>query len=150
MIGSRWHGWVFTACAVLGAMTQGCGSDDTAPTQPDPAACPAGSEVAGVCAGTSQQALCSADVCTDGATCATVVTVRREQDGGKYTGSEDTRMVMLREAIANGVEYIDLEEPKIISPIIMSHRKNDRSPLLAQLVKLVREFDHWEASAGPQ
>src|SRR5215212_9526332 len=27
--------------------------------------------------------------------CATVVTVRREQDGGKYTGSEDTRLIML-------------------------------------------------------
>jgi shikimate dehydrogenase/3-dehydroquinate dehydratase type I len=42
--------------------------------------------------------------------CATVVTVRREQDGGKYTGSEETRMTMLREAIANGVEWIDLED----------------------------------------
>ncbi len=48
------------------------------------------------------------------------------------------------------VTYLDLEEPKVISPIIMSHRKNDRSPLLAQLVKLVREFDDWEAPAGPQ
>ena len=48
------------------------------------------------------------------------------------------------------VVYLDLEEPKIMSPIIMSHRKNDRSPLLAQLVKLVREFDDWEAPAGPQ
>lgn len=42
--------------------------------------------------------------------CKTVVTVRREQDGGKYTGSEDARLIMLREAIANGVEYIDLED----------------------------------------
>ncbi len=42
--------------------------------------------------------------------CATVVTVRREQDGGKYTGSEEARLIMLREAIANGVEYVDLEE----------------------------------------
>lgn len=42
--------------------------------------------------------------------CATVITVRREEDGGKYTGSEETRMTMLREAIANGVEYIDLED----------------------------------------
>ncbi|HEX5472613.1 MAG TPA: shikimate dehydrogenase [Lacipirellulaceae bacterium] len=42
--------------------------------------------------------------------CPTVVTVRREQDGGKYTGSEEARMIMLREAIANGVEYVDLEE----------------------------------------
>jgi 3-dehydroquinate dehydratase/shikimate dehydrogenase len=42
--------------------------------------------------------------------CKTVVTVRREQDGGKYTGSEDARLIMLREAIANGVDYVDLEE----------------------------------------
>jgi 3-dehydroquinate dehydratase/shikimate dehydrogenase len=42
--------------------------------------------------------------------CATVITVRREQDGGKFTGSEDARLMMLREAIANGVEYVDLED----------------------------------------
>ena len=28
--------------------------------------------------------------------CPTVITVRREQDGGKYTGSEDARLIMLR------------------------------------------------------
>ena len=42
--------------------------------------------------------------------CATVITVRREQDGGKYTGSEEARLIMLREAIADGVEYVDLED----------------------------------------
>src|SRR5688572_11734006 len=42
--------------------------------------------------------------------CKTVITVRREQDGGKYIGSEEARLIMLREAIANGVEYIDLED----------------------------------------
>jgi 3-dehydroquinate dehydratase/shikimate dehydrogenase len=42
--------------------------------------------------------------------CPVIVTVRREQDGGKYTGSEESRLMMLREAIANGVEYVDLEE----------------------------------------
>ncbi len=42
--------------------------------------------------------------------CATVITVRREQDGGKYNGSEESRLIMLREAIANGVEYVDLED----------------------------------------
>lgn len=42
--------------------------------------------------------------------CQVVVTVRREQDGGKYTGSEEARLIMLREAIANGVEYVDLED----------------------------------------
>jgi 3-dehydroquinate dehydratase / shikimate dehydrogenase len=42
--------------------------------------------------------------------CPVVITVRREQDGGKYTGSEDARLTLLREAIANGVEYVDLED----------------------------------------
>jgi 3-dehydroquinate dehydratase/shikimate dehydrogenase len=42
--------------------------------------------------------------------CPVIVTVRREQDGGKYTGSDEARLIMLREAIANGVEYVDLEE----------------------------------------
>jgi 3-dehydroquinate dehydratase/shikimate dehydrogenase len=42
--------------------------------------------------------------------CPTIITVRREQDGGKYIGTEEARQTMLREAIANGVEYVDLEE----------------------------------------
>lgn len=42
--------------------------------------------------------------------CPAVITVRREQDGGKYTGSEEARLILLREAIANGVEYVDLED----------------------------------------
>ncbi|MCI0333826.1 MAG: shikimate dehydrogenase [Planctomycetes bacterium] len=42
--------------------------------------------------------------------CPTVITVRREQDGGKYTGGEEARLILLREAIANGVEYVDLED----------------------------------------
>lgn len=42
--------------------------------------------------------------------CATIITVRREQDGGKYIGTEEARQTMLREAIACGVEYVDLEE----------------------------------------
>jgi hypothetical protein len=36
----------------------------------------------------------------------------------------------------------------MVSPIIMSYRKNDTSVLLKQLIKLVREFDKWDASAG--
>ncbi len=44
--------------------------------------------------------------------------------------------------------FIDLDEPKMISPIIMSYRENDASMLLTQLIKLVREFDKWDASTG--
>ncbi|HWC89157.1 MAG TPA: type I 3-dehydroquinate dehydratase, partial [Pirellulales bacterium] len=39
-----------------------------------------------------------------------IVTIRRPQDGGKYNGSEQERLVLLRTAIADGVDYVDLEE----------------------------------------
>ena len=41
----------------------------------------------------------------------------------------------------NDVKYIALDEPEITSPIIVSCRPNDRSPLLADILKLIREFD---------
>ena len=39
-----------------------------------------------------------------------IVTCRRAQDGGKWRGSEDARIRLLRTAIVSGVEYIDLED----------------------------------------
>lgn len=50
------------------------------------------------------------------------------------------------------VRYLDLDEPKMASPIIMSHRKSDNSRLLQQLVTLVRTFDQWDAAyaASPE
>lgn len=42
--------------------------------------------------------------------CPVIVTCRREQDGGRWTGKEADRLMLLRTAIAEGVEYIDLEE----------------------------------------
>ncbi|MEX2172225.1 MAG: shikimate dehydrogenase [Pirellulales bacterium] len=42
--------------------------------------------------------------------CPVIITCRREQDGGKYVGTEDTREMMLRQAIAEGADYVDLEE----------------------------------------
>ena len=41
------------------------------------------------------------------------------------------------------IAFIDLDEPDLISPIIMSYRTNDASPMLAQLLTLIREFDEW-------
>jgi DNA-binding transcriptional LysR family regulator len=41
------------------------------------------------------------------------------------------------------IEYLILDEPEISSPIIMSCRTNDRSPLLAHFLKLLDEFDEW-------
>src|SRR5688572_2336919 len=42
--------------------------------------------------------------------CPVVVTCRREQDGGNWNRDEETRLMLLRTAIAMGVEYVDLEE----------------------------------------
>ena len=39
-----------------------------------------------------------------------IITCRRERDGGNFTGSEEDRLVLLRTAIAEGAEYVDLEE----------------------------------------
>ncbi len=39
-----------------------------------------------------------------------VVTCRRKEDGGRWDRSEEERLMLLRSAIAMGVEYVDLEE----------------------------------------
>jgi 3-dehydroquinate dehydratase/shikimate dehydrogenase len=39
-----------------------------------------------------------------------VVTCRRRDDGGRWERSEEERLMLLRSAIAMGVEYVDLEE----------------------------------------
>ena len=39
-----------------------------------------------------------------------IVTCRRPDDGGRWHGSEEQRRILLRQAIAEGVEYVDLEE----------------------------------------
>lgn len=44
------------------------------------------------------------------ANCQVIITCRRKEDGGKWAGTEDARLLLLREAIAEGVDYVDLEE----------------------------------------
>ena len=39
-----------------------------------------------------------------------LISCRREQDGGKFSGNEEQRQMLLRSAIAEGVDYVDLEE----------------------------------------
>ena len=39
-----------------------------------------------------------------------LVSCRREADGGKWTGDEEARQRLLRTAVAEGVEYVDIEE----------------------------------------
>ena len=42
--------------------------------------------------------------------CPVIISCRRQSDGGKWTGSEHERQVLLRSAIAEGVDYVDLED----------------------------------------
>lgn len=42
--------------------------------------------------------------------CEVIITLRRKEDGGKWSGTEEARMMLLREAIAEGVDYVDIEE----------------------------------------
>ena len=39
-----------------------------------------------------------------------VITCRRKEDGGRWDRTEEERLMLLRQAIALGVEYVDLEE----------------------------------------
>ncbi len=42
--------------------------------------------------------------------CQVIITCRRREDGGKWSGTEEARQLLLREAIAEGVDYVDIEE----------------------------------------
>ena len=41
----------------------------------------------------------------------------------------------------NDVSYLELDEPEITSPIIVSFRSNDKSPLLTRFLSPIRELD---------
>jgi 3-dehydroquinate dehydratase/shikimate dehydrogenase len=41
--------------------------------------------------------------------CAMVATVRRPQDGGRWSGSEEERRMLLRQAIVGGFDWVDVE-----------------------------------------
>jgi len=42
--------------------------------------------------------------------CPTIITCRRKSDHGKWEGDENSRLMLLRSAIVEGVEYVDLED----------------------------------------
>src|SRR4051794_35055617 len=41
--------------------------------------------------------------------CPMIATVRRPSDGGRYTGTEEERRMLLRHAIVAGFDWVDLE-----------------------------------------
>ncbi|HEX3727752.1 MAG TPA: shikimate dehydrogenase [Pirellulales bacterium] len=53
-----------------------------------------------------------------------VISCRRERDGGKFMGTEEQRQMLLRSAIAEGVEYVDLEED--IAQLVPRYGKTKR------------------------
>jgi 3-dehydroquinate dehydratase/shikimate dehydrogenase len=46
---------------------------------------------------------------TEGIEQPVIISCRREVDGGKFSGSEDERIAMLRQAIINGPDYVELD-----------------------------------------
>ena len=44
------------------------------------------------------------------ASCPVIVTCRRESEGGRWEQSEEARLLLLRTAIVEGADYVDLEE----------------------------------------
>ncbi len=53
-----------------------------------------------------------------------VITCRRERDGGKWQGTEEQRLMLMRSAIAEGVEYVDLEDD--VASLIPRYGKTKR------------------------
>jgi 3-dehydroquinate dehydratase/shikimate dehydrogenase len=72
-----------------------------------------------------------------------VITCRRERDGGKWSGSEEARLMLLRTAIAEGVDYIDLEED--IAASIPRYGKTKRIISLHDFRKTPEDLDEIHA-----
>ncbi|MCA9062984.1 MAG: shikimate dehydrogenase [Planctomycetaceae bacterium] len=75
-----------------------------------------------------------------------VVTCRRHADRGRWTGPEDQRMALLREAIISGAEYVDLEDDVARSvprygktKRIVSYHNFDETP--AELFDIYRRLE---------
>lgn len=81
--------------------------------------------------------------------CPVVVTVRRREDGGRWSRSEQERTMLLRSAIAAGVDYVDLEVdvaeeiPRYGSTkrIISYHNFDETPENLAELHREIAEKD---------
>lgn len=81
--------------------------------------------------------------------CAAIATCRRPSDGGKWRGSEDERVVLMRTAIADGVDYVDLEmdiADKIrrygkTKRIVSYHNFQHTPPNIAEVYKRMVDLD---------
>lgn len=67
--------------------------------------------------------------------CPVIIACRRQADGGRWAGTEEARQVLLRTAIAEGVEYVDLED--------------DIADLIPRFGKTKRIISHHDFSGTP-
>jgi len=72
-----------------------------------------------------------------------VVSCRRPADGGKWTGGEDQRQLLLRTAVVEGCEYIDLEDD--IAGIVPRYGKTKRIVSLHDFRKTPANLDEIHA-----
>ncbi len=71
--------------------------------------------------------------------CDAVITCRRESDGGRWNGTEDERLTILRTAIAEQVAYVDLESD--IAGVIPRFGKTKRIVSLHDFAKTPDDLD---------
>lgn len=81
--------------------------------------------------------------------CPVVITCRRREDGGRWDRSEEERLMLLRSAIAAGVDFVDLEEdvadkiPRYgqTKRIISLHNFDETPPDLDEIHKRLAALD---------
>ena len=56
----------------------------------------------------------------------------------------------VRKLARGDIVFVDMNEPRLTSPVIMSFRTNDASVPLANIRSLVSEFDNWTALPVPE
>ena len=72
-----------------------------------------------------------------------IVTNRRKEEGGRYEGDERKRFRILREAVALGAEYVDIEmksEPSLLQDLI-SNKKSTR---------MILSFHNFQKTPSPR
>lgn len=76
-----------------------------------------------------------------------IVTIRHQDEGGHYQGTEDQRLALYNFAIDNKAEYIDIEFSSQIRPqnlqetkLILSHHNFQQTPPLEDLQKLQQQI----------
>jgi 3-dehydroquinate dehydratase/shikimate dehydrogenase len=79
--------------------------------------------------------------------CPVAVACRRPQDGGRWTKPENQRLMLLRQAIADGVDYVDLEDD--VAGQILRFGKTQRIVSLHDFQKTPDDLEAiWNRLAG--